>query len=430
MQLLYNLLLLLASPFLLPFAVFKGLPYGDTLGSLKERMGFLPKGAVETLKDSRVFWVHAVSVGEVRASQPLIRALKQNDPEAKIVLSCMTFTGNQIARDVVDADLVIFFPFDLPSIVKRTLGRINPSVIVIIETEIWPNFIRCARERNIPLVLANGRISRKSFARYLLVRKVVAGLLKSFSVICVQDVVSARRIRKIGAPVDRIHVTGNMKFDLGVEPLDQNSFAAKLGESGLLDKHFVWVAGSTRSGEAEQLIECHRRLQQNGLTSFMILAPRHPSRCSAVAELLKSAGVPFALRSEMGHTSDLSEQCQVLLVDTVGELKDFYAIAEVVFVGGSLVPKGGHNILEPSCLGKPVLFGPHMFNFQEISQLVLNAGGGYMVADARELRQLLEQLQHDSNLRQKMGQAGQQLISRNVGATQLTMTKIKKLTEA
>ncbi len=430
MHLLYNLLLLLVSPFLLPVALIKGLPYGDTLGSLRERMGFLPKKAVESLNGSRVFWVHAVSVGEVRASQPLIRALKQSDPAIKIVLSCMTFTGNQIARDVAEADLVVFFPFDLPSIVNRTLGRIKPAAIVIIETEIWPNFIRCAREKNIPLILANGRISRKSFSRYLLVRNVVSGLLKSFSVICVQDVVSARRIRKIGAPVDRIHVTGNMKFDLGVEPLDQNSFAAQLGETGLLENHFVWVAGSTRSGEPEQLIDCHRRFHENGLPSFMILAPRHPSRCSAVAELLSSAGIPFALRSELEHARDLPEHCQVLLVDTVGELKDFYAIAEVVFVGGSLVPTGGHNILEPSCLGKPVLFGPHMFNFQEISQLVLDAGGGYMVADIRELRQLLEQLRHDRNLRQKMGQAGQQLISRNVGATKLTMTKIEELTGA
>lgn len=421
---LYNLALLLASPFLLCYAFLKGLPFGNSLKSLAQRLGSFSPDVMGKLRGGDLIWMHAVSVGEVRAAQPLIRSLRAQYPSCRIVLSSTTFTGHQVASEVAGVDLVVFFPFDLPLIVNRALNRLKPRLIVIIETEIWPNFIRCADRKNIPLILANGRISKKSLNRYLLVKKTISRLLNRFTSICVQDMASARRFKMIGAPVDRLHVTGNLKFDFAEHPLPIKSFAAALQSAEGLKERYIWVGGSTRSGEHELLLECHQRLCLAGLPSFLIIAPRHPGRCSHVAELLKTAAIPFALRSEMKTPSEVAADCQVLLVDTVGELKDFYAIADVVFVGGSLVPKGGHNVLEPSCQGKPVLFGPHMFNFMEISQWILKAGAGYRVRDVLELQQMLERLYDDEALRQKMGNAGLQLISRKAGATERTMAKI------
>lgn len=426
--LLYNLLLLLVSPILVPYAFCKGLPYGNSWASLKERIGRVPRQKLAGLAGGRRFWVHAVSVGEVRAAQPLIRAVKTFDPSARVILSCVTFTGHQIAQTIDEVDLAIFLPFDLPFIVNRVLRKISPDVIIIIETELWPNFILCAHRKKIPLVLANGRISRKSFTRYLPVKSVISRLFECFSAICVQDVTSARRMRKIGAPVDKIHVTGNMKFDLVAETPDENSWAVQLQSSPVLRGRFIWVGGSTRSGEEELLVECHCDLLQAGLPSFLVLAPRHPERSSAIGQLLDHARVPFVLLSDLQKRLQIPLDCQSLIVDTVGELKNFYAIAEVVFVGGSLVPRGGHNILEPACFGKPVLFGPHMFNFREISRLVLNVGSGCIVHDGDELCHMLEKLHFDVGLRERMGAAGRQLISRNVGATALTMAKVRDAT--
>jgi len=422
--LLYDLILYLSALFLVPYAFLKGLPYGNSWSSLKERAGLLSKEAISDLSDGRLFWIHAVSVGEIKASQPLMRELKKHDPSVRIVLSCITFTGNQVARDIEEVDMTVFFPFDLSFVAKKVLRKVSPVVIIIIETEIWPNFIRCAHELNIPLVLANGRISRKSFTRYFLFKPIVSRLLECFSVICVQDLISARRMRRIGAPAEKIQVTGNMKFDLVAEAPSEHSFAARLKNSSELSDRFVWVAGSTRTGENELLVECHRKLLKAGLPSFLILAPRHPESSGTIGNILENGQIPFVLLSELEEKPKIPKHCQVLVVDKIGDLNDFYAIAEVVFVGGILAPKGGHNILEPSCLGKPVLFGPHMFNFQEISRKVLSSGAGCEVANAEELSQMLEQLYFDSHLREKMGQAGCQLIGRNAGATALTLSKV------
>lgn len=430
MYLLYDLVLSLASLFLLPYAFFKGMPYGESLKGLRQRLGLYSAPDLVLLQGDKVFWVHAVSVGEVRASLPLIKALKQAYPQCRIVLSGMTFTGHQIAREAKGVDLAIFFPFDLSFIVRRALKAINPDLIVIIETEIWPNFIRQAERRNIPLVLANGRISRKSFPRYLAVKKLMQPLLEKFSVIAMQDAACARRIKALGAPANLVQVTGNMKFDLPLAAPD----IGDLKENELLNtaqrEKFVWVAGSIRSGEAEIMLQCHRSLLEKGIPSFMILAPRHPQRFSAVAELLKKEDVPFLLRSQLNDGEVNDPDAQVLLVDSVGELVRFYALANAIFVGGSLVPKGGHNILEPAQLGKPVLFGPHVFNFKEISRLILESGGGVKVQSGDELIGKLAFLSENEKKRIEMGEAGQSLIRDNAGATEKTLSSIQQILES
>ncbi|MDT8419564.1 MAG: 3-deoxy-D-manno-octulosonic acid transferase [Desulfuromonadales bacterium] len=430
MYLLYDLILLLAGLFLVPYAFFKGLSYGNSFAGIRQRLGFFSSAELLKLRGSKVFWVHAVSVGEVRASQPLIKSLKERYPDCKIVLSGMTFTGNQIARTVAGVDLVIFFPFDFSAVVKRALKALKPTLVVIIETELWPNFIRQVHQNRIPLVLANGRISRKSFPRYLGIRKIIQPLLKKFSVLAMQNSACARRIKALGAPGRLVQVTGNMKFDLPLSVPEMSDLLRNGELERLLRGKFVWVAGSIRSGEAEILLGCHQQLIEQGIPSFPILAPRHPQRCGAIAELLKKENLPFVLRSELESPPPGIAKSQLLLVDTVGELTRFYALAQAIFVGGSLVPKGGHNMLEPAQQGKPVLFGPHVFNFKEISQMLLEAGAGLKVKSGEDLVKSLVQLYDDKNLCQAMGQAGQELIRGNAGATGRTLASISELLES
>ena len=430
MYLLYDLILLLAGLFLVPYAFFKGLSYGNSFAGVRQRLGFFTSAELQPIRGARVFWVHAVSVGEVRASQPLIKSLKERYPDCKIVLSGMTFTGNQIARTVAGVDLVIFFPFDVSFVVRRALKAVKPELVVIIETELWPNFIRQVKQKGIPLVLANGRISRKSFPRYLGIRKIIQPLLKRFSVLAMQNSACARRIKALGAPGRLVQVTGNMKFDLPLAPPEMSELLQNGGLESLLRDKFVWVAGSIRSGEAEILLKCHQQLIDRGIPSFPILVPRHPQRCGAIAELLNKENVPFELRSELTSSAPGNRTVQLLLVDTVGELTRFYALAQAIFVGGSLVPRGGHNMLEPAQQGKPVLFGPHVFNFKEISQMLLEAGAGLKVKSGEDLVTNLVLLYDDKHLCRTMGQAGQALIRENAGATGRTLASISKLLES
>lgn len=428
--LLYDLILVAISLFLFPYAFFKGLPYGNSLRGLSQRLGFYSQFDLQTLRGNKVFWIHAVSVGEVRASLPLIKSLKRQFPESRIVLSGMTFTGHQIAQATDGVDLAIFFPYDLSFIVKRSLKVIAPDLIVIVETEIWPNFISLAKRKGIPLVLANGRISKKSFPRYLSLKHFVQPLLEKFSVIAMQDADCARRIKALGAPSELVQVTGNMKFDLPIAAPDMSDLLQNELLNEAVSNKFVWVAGSIRSGEAEILLKCHRQLIEQNVPSFLILAPRHPQRFNTVAELLKKEEIPFVLRSSLDAAADNAEEIQILLVDTVGELTRFYALAQAIFVGGSLVPSGGHNLLEPAQLGKPVLFGPHVFNFKEISRLLLECGGGVKVNTGSELVLNMVRLFKDEQLRHDMGQAGQSLIRENAGATERTLASIRPILES
>ncbi|HKJ05370.1 MAG TPA: glycosyltransferase N-terminal domain-containing protein, partial [Geopsychrobacteraceae bacterium] len=333
MYLLYDLILLLATLFLIPYAFIKGLPYGNSLRGLRQRLGFFSTAELQILRGEQTFWIHAVSVGEVRASLPLIKGLKKIYPQCRLVLSGMTFTGHEIARSIEGIDLAIFMPFDLSRTVKRSLKTINPELVIIIETELWPNFIRYTKQYGIPLVLANGRISRKSFPRYLTVKRFMKPLLEKFSVIAMQDAACARRIKALGAPSHLVHVTGNMKFDLPLTAPDIDSLIENTQFKPLFENKFVWVAGSIRSGEAEIMIRCHRQLIEQGIPSFLVLAPRHPQRFNSVAELLKTEDIPFMLRSTFSNPDTCSDDCQVLLVDTVGELTRFYALAQAIFVG-------------------------------------------------------------------------------------------------
>jgi len=425
--LLYDLVLLASAAVLIPYYLFRGWRRGKVRRGIRERLGFYTAGQLAQVAGRKVLWVHAVSVGETRAAVPLLKRLKSLYPEHLLVLSNVTETGHQIALDLREVDLCLFFPFDLSWVVRRVLRQVRPDAIVIVETEIWPNFIHGASRAGIPVILVNGRISDRSFPRYRLARKLIAPILDQLSAFCMQTELDAQRIVAMGAGPERVSVTGNLKFDMQVHPVDSAERERLRGAFLLPDGAVIWVAGSTHAGEEEIVTGVYRDLVASGESLFLILVPRHPERCRAVREMLVGQGLGARLRSVLEEGQTPFAPGEILLVDTLGEMLTFYALADLVFVGGSLVPIGGHNVLEASLMEKPVVFGSYMNNFKEISSLLLNEGAGLVVNDRLELLGAVRQLLGDASRRATMGRAGAGLLERNAGATDKTIAVIDRL---
>lgn len=441
--LLYDIVVWFIAIFLVPCYLLRSLLQGKVRRGIRERLGFFARTRFLNFTGKQVFWIHAVSVGETRAALPLIKALRSRYPQAILLLSNVTETGHAIASGIKEVDETIFFPLDASWVVKRVLRRINPSHVLIVETELWPNFIRHCHRSNISVQLVNGRISDRSFPRYLRVKRLLEPLLHQLCSLCMQSPVDAKRIARLGAPKERITVTGNLKFDMEstLPPdLDQQQLRRQFH---INTESAVWVAGSTHRGEEEQVLEVYQRLLHHHPDLILILVPRHPERCNVVADMLSAKKLPWHVRSELAATSgndgegnDVengignSSSClnggSVLLVDTIGEMLLFYAMAEVVFVGGSLVGIGGHNILEASLLKKAVVFGPHMHNFREIAALIERAQGEGRVADGDELYRVLDMLLGSPQRCRKMGEKGWELLQKNAGASQKTLDEINR----
>jgi 3-deoxy-D-manno-octulosonic-acid transferase len=419
--LLYDILLMLALPFIIAFAVTRSLRGKRRREGLAERLGFAPAFAPA---GAPVVWVHAVSVGETVAVRPLLKAIRGRYPGAEIVLSHVTETGREIARTIPEADHCIYFPFDLPFAVRRTVERVRPDLVVIMETEIWPNFLRELGRRRIPAVLVNGRISDRSFGRYLRLRTVFRRILGDFAALCMQSEEDARRMAAIGADPSRVHVTRNLKYDLRPAPVLPERMAALRDRYRIDGDLPLFIAASTHRGEDEIVVSAYQRLLDEGHRIGMVLVPRHPERAAEVAVLVGRAGLSWRRRSELGADSSLLAAGELLIVDTVGELMEFYALSDLVFVGGSLVPTGGHNPLEPASLAKPVLFGPHMTNFREIAALLTGFGGACQVADGAALTEMLRTLLDDPSRRHGMGERGVRFMEENAGATERNLAVI------
>jgi 3-deoxy-D-manno-octulosonic-acid transferase len=425
--LLYDLILLVAAAVLVPWFLLRSLRHGKVRRGIRERLGLFEADRLAPLAGRKVIWVHAVSVGETRAAIPLLRALKAAYPQSALVLSNVTETGHAIAGGIKEVDLRIFFPFDLSWVVRRVFARINPSLIVIVETEIWPNFVRLAHQSGIPVLLVNGRISDRSYPRYRRARWLFRPILQQFSAFCMQTEQDAERIRGMGAPPARVEVTRNLKFDMQAT-LPDSAAAASLRQSlRLFDRASIWVAGSTHAGEEEVVLDVYRQLVEERRDLVLVLVPRHPERCRGIGELLSGRGIPYILRTATESSARMLAPGEVLLVDTVGEMLKLYAVADLVFVGGSLVAVGGHNILEASLLKKPVIFGNYMHNFKEISQLLLEAGGGIQVASSSELLAAVRRLLDNDEEGRRMGERGHALLDANAGATEHTLTVIRRL---
>lgn len=424
--LLYDLLLCLSALVLVPLYLLRGLRYGKTRRGMRERLGSYAEGFVDKLHGRQVIWIHAVSVGETRAAAPLFRALRESYPDAVLLLSHVTETGREVALKVAEVDYCIFFPFDLSWVVQRVLRRIRPAVVVLVETEIWPNFVRAAHAQGIPIVLVNGRISDRSLPRYRMAGKLLHPVLAGVTTFCMQTAQDARRIRLLGAVPEQILVTGNLKFDMPAPQVAMISREELLGRFRLPPDSLIWVAGSTHPGEETLVAEVYRQLLSKHPKLFLILVPRRPERIRQVREELAKLQLRPVLRSTLDSDENSLQAGEILLVDTVGEMLTFYAMADIVLVGGSFVPVGGHNILEASLLSKPVLFGPHMQNFKEIAGLIRKAQGGLSVADRDDLYHQVRLLIENPAERRRLGENGYRLLQQNRGATERTVTEIDR----
>ena len=428
MSLLYNFVLLVSAAFLLPYYLLRGLRHGKSRRGIRERLGYYDPDVLAALQAQPFVWIHAVSVGETRAALPLIKRLKKDYPDYRILLTNVTETGRAIAADNSNIDYCLFFPFDFSWAVRRVLTQLRPALILLVETEIWPNFTRQAETLGIPLMLVNGRLSDRSYPRYRRLRLLLKPLLQGFTAFCMQSQQDADRIMSLGGDAARVENTGNLKFDYEHRVVDDQRLQLLRNRYGLCAENTVLVAGSTHDGEEKILLDSYRQITPRiKKQPVLVLIPRHPERRREVEATLKKSHIDYRLRSQMAAGDDCLRPGQVLLVDTLGEVMDLYALADLVFVGGSLVPVGGHNLLEAALLAKPVLFGPHVHNFKSISTKLMRAGAGVKVQNQQELEQQTVLLLNDSARARAMGEAGQALIVENAGATERTMRHIRKV---
>ncbi len=405
------------------FNIYRSFKLGWPL-AIAERFGFVPQCLLAKIAGRPVIWLHAVSVGEAIAARPLLKALRSDYPGHAIVVSSTTETGKKTAGGFPEADLCLYFPFDFLFSVRTILNSVSPKIIIIMETEIWPNFCREAARNNIPLLLANGRISDRSFKRYLKFNWFFRPALRCFSAICMQSEAGSLRIAAIGADPDRTKVTGNLKNDIPSHQVSEEERRRLRVEYSIPEDSCVLTAGSTRDGEEQFVISAYRELSAEFGNLFLILVPRHPKRTAEVAILLESAGLSYRRRTDIS-VDRLLQNGGVLLVDTVGEMMNLYSLSDIAFVGGSLVTIGGHNLLEPASVGVPVVFGPHMANFREIEALVLRYGAGIQTQPPDELTVSCLALITSTELRSVLGQNGLKLMRDNGGATLRHMETIK-----
>ena len=417
MRRLYSALLYLIAPLVIVRLWLKGRRNPAYRRRWRERFGALPDPG-----PSPVIWIHAVSVGEAQAAQPLIRRLLADYPEHRVLVSTTTPTGlDQVTRLFGDTVLHRYFPFDLPGIVNRYLDRVRPVILIVMETEIWPNLLAGCAERRIPVALVNARLSARSAGGYERVRPLVAEALSRFSRIAVQTPRDGERFAALGAPAERIVETGNLKFDIRL-PASISEQSEVLRLSWGLDRP-VWIAASTHEGEEKKVLAAHARVLERYPQALLVLVPRHPERFDAVADLVRRENYRFARRSSGVGDPDI----QVFLGDTMGELVVFFGAADVAFVGGSLVGVGGHNVLEPAALGVPTVFGPHMFNFAVISELFTEEGAAVQVADENALAETVMRWFGDPGERTGVGEAGRRVGDANRGALDRTLREIHAL---
>jgi len=444
----YSFFMGLAALLLLPYWIVQGLRNGKYLSNLSERLGFsFPALAKLPANSNRAIWIHAVSVGEVLSGVTLARRLKETHPDRPLIISTTTQTGQALARDRMSfADAVIYFPLDWAFCVRRALNAVRPSVVLVLETEIWPNFLREAGQRKIPVLFVSGRISDRSFERYqrylgafgFFLRPFLRNALSNASAFLMQSERDAERVRALGSPAERVYVSGNLKYDLEIPaptPLS-NWFAAELKRSG---RSPVIVAGSVVATEEPHALIAFGTLQGEYPNALLVLAPRKPECFDSAAEFIDESHRKFIRRSQLPvpgpskspvvQTSDGSTipgDVTVVLIDSIGELASLYALADGAFVGGSLVSSGGHNILEPAAFGKIPVFGPSMENFSEIASRFVSSGAAIQVESPEDAGVAWIELFRDPERMKKMGETARQLVAASRGATDRAVAEIAK----
>ncbi len=431
MYFLYRILTAVGMLLVGPYYAWRGWRRGEPASTLAERFGGVPAEIAERASATPgAIWIHAVSVGEVLAAQPLVERLKGSAGRS-VFVSTTTETGRRLARErLQSADGIFYFPLDWVVPVRRALRAIHPAIVIIMETEIWPNFLRESRRAGIPVVFVNARISERSFGRFerwkFLVGEFYRRVLQDVELFLAQTPQDAERLREMGAAEDRVEVIGNLKYDS--DPPKITSFGRWLEEQIRQQERWpVLIAGSVVAEEEAAVMAAYDIVQRQWRRTLLVLAPRKPDRFAAAADIAAEGGWTVIRRSQVNLDAQLDENADVLLLDSIGELAGLYLFGDAVFVGGSLVPSGGHNILEPAWFSKPPVFGASMENFRDMANQFLAAKAGVQVASGQQLGKVWVQLIEDNLLRERMGKAARQLSERSRGATDRAIGRITVL---
>lgn len=422
MYILYSLLLGLVAIILLPWLLIQMAHVSKYRAGLRERLGRIPERLPRQAEPGCI-WIHAVSVGEVLAISQLVRELRNKKPNPQVFISTTTATGQALARQRFGEDHVFYMPLDFRFALRPYFSVLRPALLILAETEFWPNLLYLAKKHGAAVAVVNARISDRSFPRYRRFRSFFSRVLSNVDLFLAQTEEDARRLKQIGAREERVAVSGNLKFDIR---LSSNTAIATELRSAISQHSQVLVCGSTTEGEEEPVLSAFCQILQQFPSAVMILAPRHPERFEKVADLISSTGLEYVRRSAWNASADQILLGSVFLLDSVGELASVYSLAHAAFVGGSLVALGGHNILEPAQHGVAVITGPHTFNFREIVR-IFEEGGGLCVVNAENLAATITRLLQNREERQRLGQRARELFLQNTGATERTVAALDPL---
>jgi len=413
----YSVVFYLITPLIILRLVIRGLAAPNYRKRWGQRFGFFTPS--ESSKET--IWLHAVSVGETLAAVPLVKALQEKYPERRLLITCMTPTGSErITAAFGDSVDHSYAPYDTPGAVARFLKRVQPKMLIIMETELWPNTVAACYKRQIPVILANGRLSEKSARGYARVSKLSGPMVAQLSAVAAQHGDDGGRFTALGLPAEKLHITGNIKFDLELNAQIRLSAEALRQQWDGTNQRPVLLAASTHRGEDEIILQAFSLIKQSVNNALLVLVPRHPERFNQVGDLCLDAGYSLARRSN----NDSTDNADILLGDTMGELMTFFGACDIAFVGGSLVANGGHNMIEPAAWGKPTLSGLSVFNFAEVSRLLAEAGGLSLVEDAAALAESVIVLMKNPEQAQQMGLSAQQVAEANRGALERLLAVI------
>ena len=424
MYTIYNIIVVLVFIFLaLPYFLYRLAVEKGFGHRFRQNMGLVRREEIEPVADTDCIWLHGASVGEMVAISPLVKEIKKLMPERKVLVSAVTVGGYDMARQIMpEADAIINFPLDLPFVASSMVRRIRPGIFIMVETELWPNFLRAIRKLDIPAMMMNGRISEKSAKNYRYLSGLLRDMLDTISLFCMQSSIDAKYITQLGADPEKVFVTGNTKFDQTYAEVSPEDLAAYKTELGLgEDSYPIIVAGSTHRTEEEAVLTSFTALRKRYPHARLIIAPRKLNRIEEIKKVNARFGYEMGFRSNLKEMEGRRPEYPVLMLDTIGELGRIYAIGDIVFVGGSLVRYGGHNVLEPAAHAKPILVGPSMEDFKDSYSLLSKVGACRMVPDADGLTEAFLEIAGNDALRKKMGDASIQIIRENRGAAQKTI---------
>ncbi|HWR44326.1 3-deoxy-D-manno-octulosonic acid transferase [Sporomusa sp.] len=427
MYLIYNILAVLLVILALPVFAVRIIHEKGFAERLKQSLGWLPEATMVQVAGKDVIWLHAASVGEIVAASPIVKEIRRELPGMPILISVVTAAGYDMAKRIIpEADGIIFFPLDLPFLSRAVITKIRPRVFLLVETELWPNFLKAARDLRIPVMMVNGRISEKSLGRYSYFRSVLKDMLDTIVKFCMQSAIDAQYITRLGANSDRVVVTGNTKFDQCYTKLVEAEKTALYHALHLRRSGAIIVAGSTHKGEEDLLFTAFNQVIAEFPDTQFIVAPRDILRSGELVELAARHKFTSVRRTKLAE-GETSDQYNMIIIDTIGELGKIYGVADIVYIGGSLVPRGGHNILEPAAHGKPILIGPHMFNFKDTYAMLSERDACITVSDSSSLAQTILSLLNNPAEAKKMGNEALAIIEENQGASRKSALHLKEV---